>query len=425
MPTDGQRTARAAFDAARVSFDRLTRAVDPGEIGTSLSDAWAGTENALRALAGSNVLGGVALVRELRQRNLLALDDAHALVDFHAAAERAGSDGYVPTSADVESARAAHEHLARVLAREVQDDPPRQAPYSGPISTPVTPRPSIDPLPPPPPLPTPARSNRLAASLVLVAVLAVLGAGGYYAVTFRRESSDLRKGRAAFAAGDRLTARNAFAAAISDAPTLAEPHIYLGRLARDEGDRATASAELRRAVELEPANYLAHRELAAYLLSTGQAELARSFYQRAIELNPADKVSLGYMACTLHRLGRTDLAVRFFQRAGPGEWDSCKATPPGPCSTPGSCTAGDPSGRGGRGGAPPRRGRAPAAALTVAGTPSRRPRRLTCARFRHDSLARPRESAPHRPVQRTHRPRTRGPLGPRGRGRHLRQGQAT
>ena len=102
----------------------------------------------------------------------------------------------------------------------------------------------------------------------------------------------------------------------------------------------SASSKLRRAVELEPANYLAHRELAAYLLSTGQAELARSFYQRAIELNPADKVSLGYMACALHRLGRTDLAVRFFQRAGPGEWDSCKATPPGPLPLPAAAAPG-------------------------------------------------------------------------------------
>lgn len=334
MTMDGQRTARAAFDAARVSFDRLTSAVDPGEVDNALIEAWAGTENVLRALAGSNVLSGVALVRELRQRNLLALDDAHALVDFHAAAERAATDDYVVTATDVDAARAAHEHLTRLLAREMGAEQPRQGAYSGPISTPATPRPSIDPLPPPPPLPPPARSNLLAGAIVVVAVLAVLGAAGYYAFTFKREPDGLVKGRAAFAAGDRFTARNAFSAAAGSQPKLAEPHIYLGRIARDEGDRATAGSELRRAVELEPGNYLAHRELAAFLLATGQPELARSFYQRAIELNPTDKVSLGYMACTLHRLGRTDLAVRFFQRAGGGEWDACKATPPGPLMPP-------------------------------------------------------------------------------------------
>ena len=337
MPTDAQRTARAAFDAARASFDRLTSAVVAADVSAALCDAWRGTENALRALAGTNVLAGVALVRELRQRSLLALDDAHALVDFHAAAERAASEGYAPTDADVDSARAARDHMQRVLDRDVGA---ANAPYSGPVSTPATPRPTFDPGPAsaPPHVPlegaASARSNPLAAMLVIVVILAVLGAGGYYAMTLNREPSELRTGRQAFAAGDRLTARNAFAAAAGANPSLAEPHIYLGRLARDAGDRATASAELRRAVELEPKNYLAHRELAGFLLATGQAELARSFYQRAIELNPDDKMSMGFMACALHRLGRTDLAVRFFQRAGAGPWDACKATPPGPLGAP-------------------------------------------------------------------------------------------
>ncbi|MFN8665983.1 MAG: tetratricopeptide repeat protein [Gemmatimonadaceae bacterium] len=362
MPTDAQRTARAAFDAARASFDRLTRAVDATEASPALCDAWRGTEDALRALAGTNVLGGVALVRELRQRSLLALDDAHALVDFHAAAERAATEGYAPTDADVDAARAAREHMQRILDRDVAT---ANAPYSGPISTPVTPRPSYDPPPSaaPPHVPldsaASARSNPLAAVLVIVVILAVLGAAGYYATTLNREPSELRTGRQAFAAGDRLTARNAFAAAASANPQLAEPHIYLGRLARDAGDRATASAELRRAVELEPKNYLAHRELAGFLLATGQAELARSFYQRAIELNPDDKVSMGFMACALHRIGRTDLAVRFFQRAGAGPWDACKATPPGPlgmppAAMPGAAPGGIPGGVAAPTGAPPR-----------------------------------------------------------------------
>ncbi|MCC6928015.1 MAG: tetratricopeptide repeat protein [Gemmatimonadaceae bacterium] len=335
MPTDAQRTARAAFDAARASFDRLTRAVAATEVSPALCDAWSGTENALRALAGTNVLGGVALVRELRQRNLLALDDAHALVDFHAAAERAATEGYAPTDADIDAARAARDHIQRVLDREVA---PASASYTSPLATPAspaTPRSAPD-QPPPVPLegPPSARSNPLAAVLVIVVILAMLGAGGYYAMTLDREPSELRAGRQAFAAGDRVSARNAFAAAVLADPTLAEPHIYLGRLARDAGDRATASAELRRAVELEPRNYLAHRELAGFLLASGQAELARSFYQRAIELNPDDKVAMGFMACALHRLGRTDLAVRFFQRSGAGPWDACKSTPPGPLGAP-------------------------------------------------------------------------------------------
>lgn len=327
MPSDGQRAARAAFDAARAPFERLTRATDPPrELAAALADAWTVTERALRALAGTTALGGVAVVRELRQRNLLALDDAHAFVGLHAAAERAQEEGYSPTSADLESARAAHERMSQVLSREVGGDLSGDLRATGPVPTPPAAR--ADALPPPPAIPSPARSNRLAIAVVVLVALAMIGAGGWFAFAFSRESSALRDGRKAYAAGDRLTARNAFAAATRDDPGRAEPYIYLGRIAREDGDLRTASAQLRRAVELEPDNYLAHRELAAFLLATGQVELARSFYQRAIELNPGDKVSLGYMACTLLRLGRGDLAVRFFERAGPGEWQACQAVPP-------------------------------------------------------------------------------------------------
>lgn len=326
MPTDGQRAARAAFDAARAAFERLTSASDAPDVAASIVEAWDGTESALRALAGTEALAGVAVVRELRQRNLLALDDAHAFVDFHAAAERSRDPNYIPTAGDVDAARAGGDRMQRVLARDIDVVEPPPAPYAGPISTPPSARPTPNPAPAAPSAVAPAvRSNALAVALVVLAAAIVIAAGAYYFRLFSGHPDALRTARAAFAAGDRVTARNAFAAAAGEQPTLAEPHIYLGRIARDEGNHPAAIAELRRAVELEPDNYLAHRELAAYLLSTGQFELARSFYQRAIELAPDDKVSLGYMGCTLLRLGRGDLAQRFFQRAGPGEWNACQA----------------------------------------------------------------------------------------------------
>ncbi len=334
MPTDGQRAARATFDAARAAFERLGRGGDGADSAAALVDAWEGTEGALRALAGTDALTGVAVVRELRQRNLLALDDAHAFVDFHAAAERARDPGYTPTASDVDAARAGEDRMRRVLARDIDVVEPPPAPYGGPISTPPTARAAPDAPTPPIAVTPPARSNVLAMAIVVLAVAIVIAAGLYYLRMFSGEPDTLRTARAAFAAGDRVTARNSFAAAAGEHPELAEPHIYLGRIARDEGNHPAAIAELRRAVELEPNNYLAHRELAAYLLSTNQLELARSFYQRAIELAPDDKVSLGYMGCTLLRLGRGDLAQRFFQRAGAGEWSACQVAVPPPGMMP-------------------------------------------------------------------------------------------
>ncbi len=322
MTTDGQRLARAAFAAARAPFERLTRGVDGAESADALREAWRVTEEALRTLAGTTALSGIVLVRELRQRNLLSLDEAHALVDFQAAAERATSDDYVPTPSDGAAAASARDRLLSALAREETRPTPDATPYSGPIS-PASGIPSNSPPPFGPATLPAARRNWLGVGLVLLAVVAVVSVGGFYALQMSREPSDLRVGREAFAAGDRLSAKNAFSAAAGANPSLAEPHIYLGRMARDEGDLATASAELRRAVEVEPTNPLAHRELAAYLLASGQLELARTFYQRAIQLDPTDKVALGWMACTLHRMGRQDLAARFLDRAGVGGWQGC------------------------------------------------------------------------------------------------------
>lgn len=346
MPTDRQRAARAAFDAARASFERLSRGGDAVDVSSALVDAWDGTEGALRVLAGTEALTGVAVVRELRQRNLLALDDAHAFVDFHAAAERARDPDYTPTAGDLDAARGGEDRMRRVLARDIDVVEPPPAGYAGPVSPPPTARPPADSAPPPIAVAPPARSNMLAAAIVMLAIAIMLAAGAYYLRLFSGEPDSLRTARAAFAAGDRVTARNAFAAAAGEQPTLAEPHIYLGRIARVEGNLPAASAELRRAVELEPNNYLAQRELAAYLLSTNQLELARNFYQRAIELAPDDKVSLGYMGCTLLRLGRGDLAQRFFQRAGAGEWNACQvALPPPGMMPPGGATMPPPAPR--------------------------------------------------------------------------------
>jgi tetratricopeptide (TPR) repeat protein len=332
MTSDGHRSARAAFDAARASFQRLATGA-PSEGAAAFAEAWQGTQRALRALAGTEVLEGVALVRELRQRNLLSLEDAHALVDFHAAVERTRGEGATPTPGDVQAAASARERLERLLSPGPDEAGP--APYSGPVSPPRTPPPASAPPPPVEVAALAARHNYLGAAFVALAVVAVIAVALFAWRGMSREPSALRQGRAAFAAGDRLTAKNAFLVATTEAPTLAEPHIYLGRIARDEGNRAAASAELRRAVELEPNNPLAHRELAAYLLATGQLDLARSFYARAIELAPDDRVALGFMACTLHRMGRTDLAARFFQRAGAGEWVQCQAAaPPPPVTAP-------------------------------------------------------------------------------------------
>ena len=75
-----QRTALAALDAARPIVARLDVARDPEDVAADILDAWSSCETALRAYLGGSGMGGQTLVRELRQREMLSLDQTHALL---------------------------------------------------------------------------------------------------------------------------------------------------------------------------------------------------------------------------------------------------------------------------------------------------------------------------------------------------------
>lgn len=310
---------RAALDDARAAADRLEQTANPTEMAQSVADASRFATAALQRLAGTSALSGQDLLRELRQRNLLSLAQAHAMVNLGSLAERVGAGDYAITPRDVESVRQAVGELQQIAG---------DGPVYTPRSTPAAEPPQATMSPEPGAAATPAPANLLGRVVLAVALLAVIGGGAWGVWAWQREPVELRRGRAAYAAGDRLTARNAFSALSGREPTLAEPFIYLGRMAREDGDLASAREYLRKAVSLEPGNYLTHRELASVMLASGRADLARSFYERAIRLNPTDVTSLGYMGCTMARLGRPDVAQRFLARAGSGPWVRCAQVVP-------------------------------------------------------------------------------------------------
>lgn len=320
MTGTGPRAAQAALDQARAAFERLDRAPGPEDGAAAVIEAWRSMELAMQAMAGTTALSGQPLLRELRQRNLLTLAEAHALIDGGTVAERMQAQTYTPSARDIDTVRAAFDELVRVLQRG------GAAPSRAPAPASVAPADTATAAVPP----ATSRPSVFGRVVVVGAVLALLAGGGYGAYALTRESGDLRRGRTAYATGDRMTAQRAFEAAASQSPQLAEPHIYLGRMAREAGDLVTANDQLRRAVSLEPGNALAHRELASLLLLNQRPDLARAFYERAIRLNPEDKTALGYMGCTMVQLGRADLAQRFLTRAGNGPWNACVAVPPVP-----------------------------------------------------------------------------------------------
>lgn len=333
MTTSQQRSALAALDQARPAIGRLDLARDPEDLAADIIEAWQAAETALRALIGSASLSGQPLIREVRQRELLTLDQAHALVEFSAAHERAQRTDYRPTSADIAAARTGYQQLEAALRQE------RAAPVPPPASAAAAPvAPAVDT----PPFPVAAR-RRGFPLIALIGLLVVLGAiawGIWYFVA-GRSAGPLQQGIAAYSSGNRTAARNAFAEAVRDDPGDAEPHIYLARMAREEGDANTAVRELQTAIQLEPKNAVAQRELGAHLLAqaTGQLNagnlpaamqslnLARSFYVRAVELNPNDRLAQGYLGCVLMRLGQVPVASSFLSRAGPGPWSTCTPLP--------------------------------------------------------------------------------------------------
>jgi tetratricopeptide (TPR) repeat protein len=313
VTSPNQRSALGALNQVRPIIARLDISRHPEDVAADLIEGWNGTEIALRSLLGGSAMSGQPLIRELRQRELISLTQAHALIEFLAARDRAQRTDYRPTSADVAAARHAFQELEGALsATPAPDLPPARA------TTPVAYQPQST-----------ARRSRwadmapwqmAAGALVIVVLLTTAGVFGYRWWA-GRDGRAIRAGAALYEARDLAGARRAFEAVARDYPDKAEPHIYLGRIAREEGDVTTARERLVRAIELEPSNAIAQRELGTVLFVTGNFPLAQSFYERAIRLNPEDRLALGMMGCTLVRLGRPDDAVRFLRRAGQGEWN--------------------------------------------------------------------------------------------------------
>lgn len=324
--TAASRGVHAALDAARPAIGRLASATHGDDVAAAILEAWDASQDALRMLIGQPALGGQALIRELRQRSALTLDQAHALVEFGAAAERVRASDYTPTEADVRAARVGFQQLEAVA--RTQDlggrGEERIAPPE-PTAAVVPPRPLPDPGLQ---VPAPHPRRPLGPIVAIVLLVAVVTAGAFYGWRWWSGPRALQQARSAYAAGRRTEARDKFVNIARRAPKLAEPHIYLGRMAREDGDRATAFRELELAVRLEPSNATAMREMAAYLLSIGDAQMASRFYVRAIEANPSDRTAMGYLGCALVRLGRFDEAQRWFARAGQGPWSACAVAPP-------------------------------------------------------------------------------------------------
>jgi tetratricopeptide (TPR) repeat protein len=326
---------------------KLDASRHPEEIAADIIEIWSSVETALRSLMGGSTLSGQPLIRELRVRELISLDQAHSLLELQAVRERVDDTTYQPTQKDIDTAREAYDALQSGLATPASANVGAPSPYAPPSAVPSMPSPSPSAEPalvyvPPPREEDVRRRRSILLGVLLILLAVVLVAGGVY--WYRSRSSDLpsdvRAAVALYERGQPEAARAAFTQAARAHPEMALPHLYLGRIARSEGDFGAAGNELKTAIELEPQNTMALDELGAFFLARGTSfanqgrsdlatsdyNAARRNYVRALQVDPSDSTARGYLGCALARLGRASEAETWLARAGSGPWTACASS---------------------------------------------------------------------------------------------------
>ena len=353
MSTSAQRAALESLHAARPLVARLGSTRNSEDVAADLIEAWTAVETGLRSMIGGSALSGQMLIRELRQRHFLSLEQANALAEFHASRERAARTDYQPTESDINAARDA---FLKLEAGLMGASPPSGfAPggasggaiggaTAGAMGGAIAPDPSaraatvpMDAVPPrastigsgaPTPVPIAgARRRGWLTPLLVVLALAAIGGLAWWALMARGRSDALDQGIVAYREGRREAAAGAFIKATKDSPDDPMPHVYLARMARETGRLQTAQEEAVKAVSLGPTNAVALRELGSVSFAQQNWDAARRFYIRALQVDASDKLSQGFLGCSLVRLGRVQEGMNWIQRAGSGSWSGCAPAP--------------------------------------------------------------------------------------------------
>ena len=389
MSPQNSQAALAALNSARPVLAHFETSRSAEDLAADIIDLWAGVESSLQSLVGNASLTGQQLVRAARQAELITLEQAHSLLEFLAARDRANRTSYKPTQADGEAAVDGYKALETALSgsspatRTAASSPSQPAytprgthttqpasPYAPPTpgaggykQPPAYAKRTIGPptieQPPPGSFFTPpggtstggggvgrgnveqalaaAQSRRrfpkISLPILIGAVVVLLIAGGIYWAFRGGSGSDLTAGIDAMNNKQRERARGEFAKAVKADPKEATPHVFLARLAREDGDLTTARAQLDTALRLEPKNAVALREMGLILFASRQYDLARRFFVRAVQANPQDRAAQGFLGCAMMRLGRVAEGTKWINGAGTGQWQACltpatTATPP-------------------------------------------------------------------------------------------------
>lgn len=353
MSPPSSQAALAALNGVRPVLAHFETPRTAEDLAADIIDLWTGVESSVQALVGNSSLTGQQLVRAARQAEVIALEQAHGLLEFLAARDRANRTSYKPTQADGDAAVDGFKALESALTGPA---PVKRSTPTSPLQAAYTPRKAAPaqpskPLPPPPP----------------ASPYAPPSAGGGYrqppAYAGRRMAgpptielpgsfaSDGGAGGGGSSGGvgggggvGRTAVQRAVAAADSGGrrfPRLSMPvwigigvivvlvgggYFFFGRGtssssltagidAMNNGQREKARGEFAKAVNADPNSPRPHVFLARLARQESDLATARAQLDTALRLDPKNAVALREMGLVLFASRQYDLARRFFVRA--------------------------------------------------------------------------------------------------------------
>ncbi len=347
MSPQNSQAALASLNGARPVLAHFDTPRSAEDLAADIIDLWTGAESALQTLVGNSSLSGQQLIRAARQAELITLDQAHALLEFLAARDRANRTSYKPTQTDGDAAVDGFKALESALTGSAPA--PRATPTS-PLQAAYTPRQSrpVQPSTPPPPPPVSPYAPPSAGKYRQPPGYA----GGKYSGPPTIEQpppGSIPPGGAGATTSaapggvGRTAVQHALAAAETRRgwPWLSTPiwigiaavvvlivggfllfgrgssssSLTVGIDAMQNGQRERARGEFAKAVKDDPNAATPHVFLARLAREEGDLATARAQLDTALRLEPRNATALREMGLVLFSSKQYDLARRFFVRA--------------------------------------------------------------------------------------------------------------
>jgi hypothetical protein len=355
MSPANTQAALAALNGVRPVLAHFDKPRSAEDLAADIIDLWTGAERSLQALVGTTSLTGQQLIRAARQAEVITIDQAHSLLEFLAARDRANRTSYKPTQADGEAAVDGFKALeagfgAPAPARQASPAAPARAVYTPRTTAPVKPQPPPQPVSPYAPPSAgggyrqpPAYAGKRMAGPPTIEMpgsfaSAEAAAAGASAGGSGSKSSGISGGVG------RTMVQNAIAAADSGgrgfpwfslqtwigilvvvllgaggyfffARGSSGGSLTAGIDAMQNGQREKARGEFAKAVNSDPNAATPHVFLARIAREDSDLATARAELDTALRLEPKNAVALREMGLVLFASRQYDLARRFFIRA--------------------------------------------------------------------------------------------------------------